>query len=367
MLTRLWVDNFRSFVNFDLNLGDRQLIIGLNGSGKSTLLQVLNSLKRLIINGDNPEDLFPESTLTKWHGSQRQGFELEVKIDGSVYLFRLELGRGGPAAKARIDREKVLCDGRPLFDFTRGEVHLFNDFFEDKVQYPFDPFKSALATIRPRQENTRLTKFKTWVENLCCVQINPHAINSRSESEEPELPEFDFANFASWYRHMSQERGDRTEVLRNHLKEIIPGFTSLDSTFAGGRVRILKARFQGESSTDYSLNFTELSDGQRALICLYSLLDFLVDRGTCLAIDEPENFIAIPEIQPWLIELLDRIEEVGGQVILTSHHPEVVNYLAPELGIILERDGPGPVRVRPYSDTGMLAPAEAIARGWTGS
>ncbi|HMC58460.1 MAG TPA: hypothetical protein VKJ01_04645 [Candidatus Solibacter sp.] len=38
MLKRVYIDNYRAFVNFELALGQQQLILGLNGSGKSSLL-----------------------------------------------------------------------------------------------------------------------------------------------------------------------------------------------------------------------------------------------------------------------------------------------------------------------------------------
>jgi hypothetical protein len=49
---------------------------------------------------------------------------------------------------------------------------------------------------------------------------------------------------------------------------------------------------------------------------------------------------------------------------LISHHPEIIDYLAPEVGLLFERDGPGPVRVRKYKPDESLSPSEQIARGW---
>lgn len=167
---------------------------------------------------------------------------------------------------------------------------------------------------------------------------------------------------------MTQERADSASKLQDHLRQIIPGFESLDLRSAGANLRALAVRFASSPpqspSNGFTLAFDELSDGQRALICLYALIDFVVGDSTCLFLDEPENYIAIPEIQPWLMELSDRVGDLGGQVILISHHPEVINYLAPELGLVFERTGPGPVRIRNYPSGQSLPPSEEIARGW---
>ena len=367
MLKRVYIDNFRCFVNFELSLGQEQLVLGLNGSGKSTLLEVLRAIKGLATGDDHPDVLFPETSRTRWQTLSRQTFELDVDL-GASYQFQLELDSWGSPAKTRIKRETVMCDRRPVFEFVDGEVHLFNDRFEHKVTYPFDWFRSALATVQPRPENTKLMQFKNWLENLHCLRLNPNAMSERTEREDPD-PAFDMSNFASWYRYMTQERADAASRLQDHLRKVLPGFESLDLRSAGANLRALAVRFGGPTLTSPPSGFTvaygELSDGQRVLICLYALLNFVVGRDACLFLDEPENYIAIPEIQPWLMELRDRIEELGGQVILVSHHPEIVNYLAPDIGLVFERGGPGPVRVRTFKPDPLLAPSEQIARGWS--
>ncbi len=103
------------------------------------------------------------------------------------------------------------------------------------------------------------------------------------------------------------------------------------------------------------------------LVCLYSLLDFVVEHGAFLMIDEPECHLGLPEIQPWLMELRDALEGRGAQVVLVSHHPELIDYLAPEIGLVFERPGAGPVRVRQFTvkPGATLSPSELIARGWS--
>ena len=37
--------------------------------------------------------------------------------------------------------------------------------------------------------------------------------------------------------------------------------------------------------------------------------------------DEPDNFIALQEIQPWLVSLCQAVEDHGSQALIISHHP----------------------------------------------
>jgi len=367
MLKHVHIDNFRCLVNFDLRLGQQQLILGLNGSGKSTLLDALRGIKKLVTGDAQPDLLFPYGSRTRWQSVPQQTFELQVDLDAN-YRLRLELDSRGWPQKTRIKREVVFCDERPVFEFVEGEVHLFNNEFQHRVTYPFDWFRSALATIQPRPENLLLMKFKNWMENLHCLELNPHAMSKLAEREELE-PAPDMSNFASWYRHVSQEQGGAASKLQKSLGQIIPGLESLDLKEAGANSRILAANFGFPSEVNtragYPVAFDELSDGQRVLIVLYALLNFVVEGNTCLFLDEPENYIAIPEIQAWLMELRDRIEDRGGQVILISHHPEMINYLAPEMGLVFKRSGPGHVHVRNYTPDQLLLPSEQIARGWS--
>jgi ATPase subunit of ABC transporter with duplicated ATPase domains len=102
------------------------------------------------------------------------------------------------------------------------------------------------------------------------------------------------------------------------------------------------------------------------LMGLYMVLHFVIAKGHTVILDEPDNFVSLREIQPWLLAAEDAVQESEGQLILISHHPEILNYWAREFGLLFFREENGQVRTKPYSevaDTG-LEPAETIARGW---
>lgn len=66
--------------------------------------------------------------------------------------------------------------------------------------------------------------------------------------------------------------------------------------------------------------------GGRLWIVLYAITLLTADQGTVLFIDEPVNYVALREIQPWLIALADACGGAVPQAVLCSHHPEVIDY-----------------------------------------
>lgn len=367
MLTRLYVDNYKCLVNFEFRPSNRQLIIGRNGAGKSAVLDVVALLRDFAVRGDTCDDRLMGRSRTRWQTVAEQRFELDVKGNGGVYAYRLVVDERGTPARPRIVRESLDFANGPLFRFEDGTVYLYNDRqeVEPSVKFPFDWHRSGLAIVDSRPDNTKLTWFKQWLGRATPLQINPWAMSSRSEREARE-PARDLANFADWYRHLCLDSGREVFEALNDLRDALEGLEALDLKEAGLNVRVVQARMRGTSGTSVDLPLEELSEGQRTLIVLYLLLHCAVVEGATLLIDEPDNFIALAEIQPWLMKLLDRAEEKNAQVILVSHHPELLNQLAGEGGVVFDRPGGGPTRVLPFApedDTG-LPPAELIARGW---
>lgn len=129
---------------------------------------------------------------------------------------------------------------------------------------------------------------------------------------------------------------------------------------------MLVAEFRGfGGAAQYLLQ--ELSEGQRCLICLYTILHFVLSKGATVLIDEPDNFISLREIQPWLTAATDAVEDKQAQLLLISHHPEIIDQWAPSNGVQFVREDGGPVRVKKFEVSGTngeLAASELVARGW---
>jgi len=327
------------------------------------MFEVLALLRDFAARGERCEDRFVGKTRTRWQDVAQQRFELEVNGNEGTYSYELVIEESGHPAHARVKRESVALNGASLFLFEKGTVHLFNDYSKEKVKFPFDQRRSGLAIVESRPENKKLSWLKDWLERLLYIQIDPKNMGARADKEAAH-PNFDMSNFAEWYRHLRLEQGVEMDALRKSLMDVIGGFESLDLKDAGLSTRVLQvaARIDGKP-VQYS--FDELSDGQRALVGLYTLLHSSPGHESVLCIDEPDNFVALAEIQPWL-SLIRDAQESGLQLMIASHHPEILNQLATYYGVVLERLDGRQTLARPFEpESGTtLTPAELVARGW---
>jgi len=365
MITRVYLDNFRCFSNFELEANRTNLLIGANGSGKSSFIDLITRLLALVLDGHGVEALFPADDLTRWDERLRQRFELDARIGDASYRYTVvvEHDRGG--SQASLKEERVSCDERTLFAYADGVVRLHNNRGEERTSFPFRGVRSFLAQIEERPETTDL---KSFLDHLRCIHVqklNPIDIASISHEENQTLA-IDGANFASWYRHIAQERAADLQGLFDNLRKVIPGFRALSLKGAGkqGRTRDLVAELASPDTEPYEIDFDAISDGQRALIILYTLLIAPNGGAQVLLIDEPENYVGLAEIQPWLVQLDDALGD-EGQLFVISHHPEAIDFLAAEHPVLFERPDGGPVRLRKAvfeRDSGLKA-SEQIARG----
>lgn len=367
MIKRLYVDNYKSLVNFELQLQDLTLLLGPNGVGKTSVLDVMFALRQLLAGVAKVTDkaIFATPTLTRWQNRGKQAFELDAVLGEDELRYRLEVGHERSTRKARIAVETLELKGRPLFRFELGEVHLYRDDHSQGPTFGADWSESALARVPPRNDNTKLTKFLDFMRKVIVCGLYPASFETESSTEDAVLQR-DARNFAAWYRHVLLERQELVPEFTKALQEVIAGFRGIRMERVGLDTRALMVMFD-QFGERYELRLDEVSDGQRALIALYSLVRLAAGQGYTLLLDEPDNYVALAEIQPWLIELADACGDQVPQAVLCSHHPELIDYLGGDRGLVLRHESSGATTVRPSREMaieGGLKLSEVIARGW---
>ena len=369
MITRVYIDNFRCFTNFEIRPERVNLLIGNNGAGKSTFIDVLHRVIGLAVMGEAVQEGFPLNTLTRWDSRSTQRIEIDIKGNGGTYQYALELSHDLVHETVTLQRELVKWNSNVVFLFEDGTVELHKNDGGFGTKFPFRGSRSFLPQLEPRPENTVLTWFLDFLRQAWLLKLDPTHIDSESRLESEAL-NTSGSNFASWYRYLSQERPEDLPKLFERLGQRLAGFRTLKTMSTGKALRreLVAVFGYGEPESRYEVDFDDLSDGERATIVLYCILtDAEGDAegsARTLLLDEPENYVGLHLIQPWLVELADAMSD-KGQLFLISHHPEVIDYLAAHRSLLFERLGGGPTRVRanPFDlDEGLKA-SELVARG----
>jgi len=376
MLKRLYVDNFRTLVNFEIDFGALTLLMGPNGTGKSTVFEVIHRLRQFVCEEGTTNELFPTPTLTRWQARNIQTFELTVAEPEGDCTYHLEIDHDKTQQRCRIKSERLLMGAQVLFE-SRLEsgpegkalhAQLYRDDASRGPELLTDWTRSGVACITPRHDNQELTRFKQKMAQVHVCRFDPMSMTARSEREATLLGA-NAANFVDWLRHATGLDMELAARLRPMLEEAIIAYDGLSLLADGEDAKMLKVRFRADegkapSSRSYDCRFDELSDGQRLLIVLYSLLA-TARNGTTLCLDEPENFLALREVQPWLDALIEATQSGDCQSVLVSHHPHLIDALASGAGRWLDRAAGGPTRCQPVAEDGSgLAVSELVARGW---
>ena len=367
MIKRLYVDNYRCLVNFELPLQELTLLVGPNGVGKTSVLDVMYALRQLLAGvakiGD--DGIFPTQTLTRWQEREIQVFEVDADLEGDTLRYRLEVAHDLPTRQPRIRLEQLTAKGAPLFQCRDGEVQRYRDDHSEGPKFSMARWESAMARVAPEANNTRLTRFLDFMRKVMVCGLHPASFQPESATEDA-LLQRDARNFAAWYRHLLLERQDMVPQFTAALREVLDAFRGIRMERVGRATRALMVMLEDHDER-YELRLDEISDGERALIALYSLIWLTAGQGYTLFLDEPDNYLALPEIQPWLIELADACGSTVPQAVLCSHHPELIDYLGGDRGLELARETSGVTTVRRLSETSTesgLKLSEMIARGW---
>ncbi len=218
MLKKLYVNNFKCLVNFEIKFSNINLLLGANGSGKTTVFEVLHKLQKFILGEFETtgkyyqvSEIFHQQDLTRWQNSPIQKFELEIAGNGGTYLYVLEIEYPDNSFP-KMRSEKLTFDEKILFFFS---IHNINSEVpaaviaqehtgsgESFLEY-FDYSRSGVGFIPESSKFQKLTSFKKLIANFFIVQINPFAMTTESR-QEAKHPNRDMSNYAAWYSHLSQ-------------------------------------------------------------------------------------------------------------------------------------------------------------------
>ncbi len=367
MITRLYANNFRCLVAFEAVFDSFGVLCGPNGAGKSSVFDAISLIRTLgtgegILGGTSDNDI-PNLELTYWLDSKVQEFELSLSVAGHAFQYVIHIEQKADFEKPRIIFEKAICDDQDLYVRDLDGVRILRHD-GNETGFPLDWRQAALAAVQPRGRIQNLALLQEEISKLLIVRPNPRNIERESRAESV-YPNASLSNLNSWYRALSQEQ-EWTDALRVSLQGVWPDFRSFKLVDVGLNAKSLQLRFDSGQGGRPTLMFMEqLSDGERGLVGLY-MVRAAMETGAARTVflDEPDNFVGLPELQPWVLSMRELLDE-EHQLILISHHPEILSNSGEENGRYLWRDNhTSPTRIGPLKVPEGMTVGEAIARGW---
>ncbi len=316
MIKSIWVDNFKSLVDFKIELAKFNCIVGLNGSGKSTVLQALDFVSQMMV-GDidgwlkmrNWEKSDLNSKLTK---KSNIDFKIVLDIEGKELVWTGSFNR----TSLSCTKESITENGNRILAVEDAAY----TYYSMKQDIVFEYQGSILSRLKENLQEHTLKLVKEKILNIRSLDLlSPELLRSRNRSSEGKLGLG--GEKLSAFIH---ESGIQTkEMLRKELVKVYP---QLDEV----KTKSLKSGWKQlevvESFGNKKLISTarHLNDGMLRLMAILLQLDI---GKAFLLFDEIEN-----GINPELIEyLIDHLIHSDDQILVTTHSPMILNFMDDEV------------------------------------
>ena len=326
MITKMHIENFKCFKDFDIDLGPFNVLIGPNDSGKTAFLQALalfcgvstyqadagmaiGDLKNFL-----QLDIGPNFV---WRGTQNVAVKLSVEASSGQgakekrsLLVEFGINRGDARFYCVSRRQNP--NNRELLDWIGKAVG-------EAKYYHLDPVAlrqpSRIASSKPFEMSADGTAFPTFLEDM--LRADRQAFFKTEEAFYQRFPQYTI----------------------DVPKDISPN----------GAMNVLKLK----TKNGQSLTSQEVSDG--ALLYLaYLAISHQPNPPGVMLVEEPENGVHHSALKQ-IIEALASLSKTRGiQVILTTHSPYLLDFVEPENVQVFLKDSEGAVHATKMSDSAQV-------------
>jgi AAA15 family ATPase/GTPase len=325
MIKSIWIDNFKSLVDFELDFAKFTCLVGLNGSGKSTVLQLLDFISQFML-GD----------IEGWLGTRHwESADLNSKLSRKSNIdFRItfynksfeEIIWSGSFNRKTLSctQERVERDGTILLRVEEGHCSMADSWLQnpkyDRFPIVFDYQGSILSRLKESQINSVSRDIKDFVLRIKSLDmLSPELLRNKARSSDGQLG-LGGENLSAFI-HESGNQGKRK--LKDLLTQVYGQLESIDtcSLRSGWKQLEIIEQFGGHKLKSTARH---INDG---MLRLMAILMQLESDNEFLLFDEIENGIN-PEVIEYLI---DNLVNARHQVLVTTHSPMILNYLEDEI------------------------------------
>jgi energy-coupling factor transporter ATP-binding protein EcfA2 len=317
IIRKVWLQNFKSFEDFTVELGRFNVLVGANNSGKSTLLQgidLLYTLLKLHREGDGlaePGRYLPASVLPV--ARLKDIFHKQIIRVGPQHVF-------ATIGAEFVDGSRVEFGIRELFGNANCQVReehgMSGQRLDALLGHPAVWVPSSVGIVRDEE-------YRTPARRTALINAGRHNEVLRNLLIE-----------------LRNNQPDRYETLQAMLKERF-GAGLEDVAFDDAKDQFVHA---GLAASDVSHDLYSAGSG---FVQVVQLLSFILTRSPSIALlDEPDAHLH-SSLQRAVVEILEEIgKDDNLQVILATHSKEIINFIDPTRLIFVR---PGEKEAAPMS------------------
>ncbi len=339
------IKNYRSLQNIELkNLPAFCVFVGANGTGKSNLFDVFGFLRDALKNNIRQALQIRggfQEVITRGHENEDIEFEIKFKIKilekerTVTYILVISQDKFSPIIKKEILRYRRGNRGKPFhfLEFSNGQGYaIINEEDFDKANEELKREEQTLDSadilaikgLGQFQRFKAASAFRLLIENWHVSDFHINAARGSKDVGYAEHLSTTGDNLPLVAQYISENYSDIFQKILEIMKQRVPGISQVEAkTTEDGRL-ILK--FQDEAFKDPFIA-RYVSDGT---IKMFAYLVLLYDPKPhpLLCIEEPENQL-YPSL---LMELAEEFKayslqnnELGGQVLVSTHSPDFLN------------------------------------------
>ena len=318
------VNNFKSLVDFKIDLAKFNCLIGLNGSGKSTFLQFMDFLAQLM-KGD----------VTGWFQKRKWEAEdivphFDNKTNKTIHFeiqFQCDSQNGLWLCDYYVDHSCCIFEkfmlGDTVFEVCnrhgQPRQYVFNASRTEKINFRYQG--SIFSQLADKEIIDAFEKVVRFFRNIHSFdQLSPYYLKLRSKSAGGSIG-FGGEDLAAFLFELKDST--RAEVI-SRIKAVYPEFNSFfTSLLPDGTKQLTVTEHYRNGNIQYPVPARIANDGVIRIIAMIAQLNA---KTNLLLFDEIEN-----GINPELVDfLLKELVNARQQIVVTTHSPLFLNYLEDE-------------------------------------
>lgn len=315
MLKRIEIANLKSIRDVRLELAPLTLLLGKSGSGKSNLAEAFHFL-RSVISGLNDQTMIQQLWRKQSRNDNqiRMGVSVEFELDGDTYSYHVTTFNTG-----KIASEQLLLNENAVFERESQKWVV-----KPTAAASTPPPMAALAHLP--SEPAAVYSFAA-LSSIGLYDFGDEVFRFPGQARKKKGLGFldDGSNVIRELANLSRDIKLKTvrQAILSSVKVVNPTVTAIEVNSVVNPSAIVVTHGSGPNA--YQLNLNEESAGFRRFLAILLALYQTESKMTVL-FEHPEDGIHPGALSLLAEEFAAAHEEGRGQVILTSHSPQLLDH-----------------------------------------